>query len=83
MDRHAHTRLTGEHGVSLQVQPAAHRVDRLAQLRANLPVGLRLEQLEVALEEVTVGQVLQVQHGQQQRRVLGVAPESRLRRQQR
>ena len=83
MDRHAHTRLSGEHGVSLQVQPAAHRVDRLAQLRANLPVGLRLEQLEVALEEVTVGQVLQVQYGQQQRRVLGVAPESRLRGQQR
>ena len=83
VDRHAHARLSREHRVALQVQPAAHRVDRLAQLRAHLPVGLRLVQQKVALEEVAVGQVLQVQRRQQQRRVLRVAPQPRLRRQQR
>ena len=83
VDRHAHARLSREHRVALQVQPAAHRVDRLAQLRAHLPVGLCLVQQKVALEEVAVGQVLQVQRRQQQRRVLRVAPQPRLRRQQR
>ena len=72
---HRHARLSREDGVALEVEAALHRVDHLGQLGVDLGVGLSAVQLEVALEEVLVGEVLQVQRGERQRGGRGLGPQ--------